>query len=180
MPNSRADSSAPFEVLVAVVIMGFVLVMAAQAFEFLNQKQCEAQIKDQASSLKTAVQDAIRGNSVRLNFFPPTCFQKEEKQMKLEVVTSKARCSAICGRELDECLFFLYDSDSFKFNLCFDNAPTYTTFLDNSSGCQLSGFSPVDFRAPTGNIIPRGLYNIQNRTGGSETVPKLCAFHKDS
>lgn len=186
MPSEKAQSSAPFEVLIAVIIMGFVLYMGYQAVIYLSEEQCKAGLKEQAANLKAKVQEAVNGNSVLLNFFPPTCFQRTETEMRLTVVSSSARCSSICGKTQGECLFLTYRSGNYAYDLCFDNAPTYTTFLTGNPCPLQTGFDLKDFRNPdqTGtnadgqskNSIPSGVYNIQNITGSSENVPKLCAY----
>ncbi|MBU0635622.1 hypothetical protein KKE06_01200 [Candidatus Micrarchaeota archaeon] len=181
MSKSRGQSSAPFEVLIAVIIMGFVLLMGIQAIEFLSKQQCKAQIKSEASDLKAAVQNAIRGDSVVLNFFPPQCFD-EEREMQLRRVASRASCRSICEKEMDECLFFTYRAEDFGYDLCLDNAPIYTDFLD-SSNCQDLGsdYVLIDFLNPSnsgGNpVLERGVYTLQNKTGSAETVPKICAYY---
>lgn len=187
MRNNSAQSSAPFEVLIAVIIMSFVLVMAFQAISFLMEEQCKSQLREQATNLKAKVEEAVRGNSVLLKFFPPKCFEREETKMKLEVVSSSSRCSIICGKAQEECLFFTYRSSDFSYDLCLDNSPTYTTFLTGSPCSPVDGFTLEDFRSPTPSenavgeameSIPRGIYNLQNVTGSSETVPKICAYRK--
>ena len=182
MVNRAAQSSAPFEVLVSVVIMGFVLVMGYQAVTTFYEEQCKSQIRDTAQDLKAKITEAVSGNSVSLKFFPPQCFSDENK-MFLKVITSRQICTSQCNESIEECLLFTYRSSDFSYDLCLDKVPTITNFLTSSGGCaDLDGFSTVDFRNPDpagdDDIIPRGIYNLQNRTGSAETVPKICAYRK--
>lgn len=181
--NPRGQSSAPFEVLVAVVIMSFVLFMGLQAVTFFSENRCKSDLQQEAANLKAKVQEAIGGNSVLLNFHPPECFKNVETEMRLKVQSSTAVCSSICGKTVNECLLFTYRSEKYNFDLCFDNAPTYTTFLDDS----LCGDETVDFTNPGEeeikpgvyrNSIPAGNYYLQSKTGSTETVPKICALKR--
>lgn len=186
MLKPRGQSSAPFEVLVAVVIMGFVLYMALQAYQYLGKEQCKAQIKDQASSFKSSLQAAIEGQSNLLKFFPPKCF-KGENVMKLEVRSQKAICRAECGKEMDQCLLFIYRSADWDWELCLDQAPTFTNFLDSAQcpdpePAHPDKFEVVDFKNPRDgtkpDIIPRGIYSLQDKTGSQGGIPQICAYHQ--
>lgn len=183
MSNQKAQSSAPFEVLVAVVIMGFVLFMALQAFTFLQEQQCKAQIHEQIVQLKSAVQETLKGQSNKLVFQPPRC-TKGEKEMRMVVRSNRAICRAICGTEDDQCLVFSYQSENFSDMLCFEETPTYTNFLTSDCGSLGADYQLKDFLNPEllpgePQIIPRGTYILQNKTGSGEGIPKICAFlHK--
>ncbi len=186
--NQKAQSSAPFEVLVAVVIMGFVLYMALQAFNFLQEQQCKAQIHEQIVQLKSAVQETLKGQSNKLVFQPPRC-TKDENEMRMVVKSNRAICRQVCGTEDDQCLVFFYQSENFMDQLCFDETPTYTNFLGQSQCTNLGDdyvlvdfFEPADPISGNPQVIPRGTYTLQNKTGSGEGIPKICAFlyHKAS
>ncbi len=186
MNNQKAQSSAPFEVLVAVVIMGFVLYMALQAFNFLQEQQCKAQIHEQIVQLKSAVQETLKGQSNKLVFQPPRC-TKDENEMRMVVKSNRAICRQVCGTEDDQCLVFFYQSRDFMDQVCFEETPTYTNFLMSGCGSLGTDYRLVDFLNPAINpgypeAIPRGTYTLQNKTGSGEGIPKICAFlyHKTS
>jgi hypothetical protein len=118
---------------------------------------------------------------------------KDENEMYLVVRSNRAVCRAVCGTEDDQCLVFFYQAENFMDQVCFDETPTYTNFLVDSSQCPID--NPDDYRlvnfldpatafgqAGDAQIIPRGTYTLQNRTGSGEGIPKICAFlyHKSS
>lgn len=185
MNNQKAQSSAPFEVLVAVVIMGFVLYMALQAFNFLQEQQCKAQVHEQIVQLKSAVQETLKGQSNKLAFFPPKCDQNES-EMRMVVKSHREICRQVCGTEDDQCLIFFYQSENFMDQLCFEETPTYTNFLDSTQCNPSTDYAMVNFFNPAASpgdpeVIPRGIYTLQNKTGSGEGIPKICAFlHKST
>ena len=76
--KNRGQESAPFEVLISVIIMGFVIVIAFTAMNVLMEEQCKAEIKRSGSELKSKVQEVVKGTDTQLNFFPPGCFDQKK------------------------------------------------------------------------------------------------------
>ncbi|MFH0955357.1 MAG: hypothetical protein V1777_04610 [Candidatus Micrarchaeota archaeon] len=187
MKNQRGQEAAPFEVLVAVVIMGFVLFMAAQAIDYVTKRQAESQLNDQMTKLIQAVQNANNGNSASIVFSPNLSFKKPKKLL-FNVVSQQARCAAICSRVYTECLFFTFQSESFNKDLCIEGVPVYSNFSPTPPCDVKPGYSLIDFKVgastdigngETGYLIPGGSYSIVNKTVGSGSVPTFCVYLKN-
>ncbi|GEM_PF-5792617 len=175
--NAKGQEGAPFEVLVSVVIMSFVIVVALNAINTVGDEQCKAQIKKEASTLKAKIQDVVKGNDSALHFFPPKCFEQENEVMKLQVIHSEQLCSYYCGGTKRECLVFLYDSPKFSEILCLESASVNTTFYMDPGVCpDRDGFVPKIFL----DGIPRGTYNLVNKSGSDSAFPKICAYLQQS
>ncbi len=184
--NSQGQESAPFEVLVAVVIMGFVLFMAFQAINIVVEEQCKAKLRNEMVKFKQAIQDAVKGNSVSTSFLPELCFKKPSRLL-IQPVTEGSICGSICGKQLSECLLFTFRAENHAEALCMEATPVFTNFLDISP-CDVgrSGYELVNLKNPptetvdgeTRRLIPGGSYVIENVTQRSGSVPNLCVYRK--
>lgn len=176
--NSKGQEAAPFEVLVAVVIMGFVLFMAVQAIDTLYKEQSKQKLLDEMTGLKQALQDAYHSNSSTVVFAPALNF-KNPKELRFKAITSQAICSALCGKVYPECLIFTFRSDEYNKDLCIENISPYVNFPTFSPCPSRNGFGLVDFKSPNTSgepIIPPGTYSLVNVALGSGTVPTFCAY----
>lgn len=176
--NDKGQEGAPFEVLVSVVIMGFVIIVALQAMNTVTTEQCKAQIRAEGSLLKTKVHDVVAGKSVTFTFDPPTCFGQKDETIQLRTIENEALCSAICGITKKSCIVFYYRAgadtgEEFMDQQCLQNASINTSFLSQGPCALRDGFDLVDFK----NAIPRGSYTLVNGAQGSG-FPQICAYKK--
>lgn len=187
MRNQKGQESAPFEILVAVVILGFVLYMAAQAIEFVTLQQSKAQMRDQMSTLKQAVQNAHNGNSSSVVFSPQITFKKP-KELLFKVYAQQSRCSQLCSKVFSECLVFSFRSETFSEDQCIEGVPTYANFSPSTNCSDRDGYDLINFKEgilkdlgdnQTGRFIPNGSYLIINKTLGAGSTPIFCVYLKN-
>lgn len=173
--DNHGQEEAPFELLIAVIVMGFVIFLGLQAMNYVTQEQCKAQIKYSASQLKAVIQDVVAGNTKNLVFDPPQCFEKpkDREEMRFVVIKDTLQCSQLCGSTKNECFVFLYNSKEYNYALCFENVSPQTTFYTSAPVCEeLERFQPTDLK----DSISRGAFEFVNKSSSIEAFPKICAY----
>ncbi|MBS3061439.1 MAG: hypothetical protein J4215_02545 [Candidatus Diapherotrites archaeon] len=173
--KNRGQESAPFEVLISVIIMGFVIVIAFTAMNVLMEEQCKAEIKRSGSELKSKVQEVVKGTDTQLNFFPPGCFDQKKESIKLRVLNSEPLCNYYCGGTKRECLLFEYDAVDWRELICLESASVLTQFLTSSPCQDRDGYKLVNFK----DSIPRGAYTLVNKSGNNSAFPNICAYVRE-
>lgn len=185
MLSERGQEEAPFELLIAVIIMAFVIFLGLQAMDYVSKEQCKAQIKYNANQLKTVIQDVVSGNTRTLVFDPPQCFvkPKDREEMKFTVIKDSLQCSRLCGGAKNECFVFVYDSIDYEYDLCFESVSPQTTFYEDTpcnetdpNNVGREEFTSVNLK----NGIPRGAYEFMNKSSSIDAFPKLCAYLRKS
>ncbi len=177
--NTKGQESAPFEVLVSVVIMGFVIVIAMVAIDTVTKEQCKAEIKRSGTELKIRIEEVSKGNDTTLLFSPPKCFNQRNEIIKISSIKSRSLCSLYCGGTKEECLVFDYQAgDEHGELICLANASILTQFITTpGTACQdrtAEGYQLEDFRS----AIPRGNYILVNNNADISALPQVCAYRK--
>jgi len=172
--KNRGQEGAPFEVLVSVVIMTFVIIIALQAMKVVTDEQCKASIQRAGSDLKTKIQEVSKGNDTTLNFDPPKCFSNKKETIQLKTLDDQALCNFYCGGTRQHCLMFLFDAEDFRQYTCLESASVLTQFItQDASTCEeRDGYKLQDFHSQ----IPRGSYVLVNKSGSDNVFPKICAY----
>ncbi len=176
MLSQRGQEEAPFELLIAVIIMGFVIFLGLQAMKYVQDEQCKAQIKFEANQLKTVIQEVVAGNTKNLVFFPPECFSKpkDREEMEFVVIKDSLQCSRLCGGAKNECFVFLYRSNEYNYELCFETVSPQTTFYEDAPCTDIDTEKFIAVNLKDG--IPRGAFEFINKSSSIDAFPKICAF----
>lgn len=178
----KAQTSAPFELLVAVIIMTFVLVVGINALNTLNEKKCEGEIDDQLEDLKTAIQTVATGKgqqTVSVNI--PLCFGGQ-KETKTRIVTRDDRsiCSSACGGSASSCTLLLHSSPQLTKAKCL--YISLNTIFPTDKPCDASEigssgeYETHDLKSPEG--IENGIYLMVAKHSFLENNPIVCAYLK--
>jgi hypothetical protein len=172
--SQRGQEEAPFELLIAVIIMGFVIFLGLQAINYVSEEQCKQQIKYSANQLKTVLQDVVAGNAKNLPFDPPRCFTpvKGVEEMKFVIVKDALQCSRLCGGSKGMCFVFSYFSEEYNYNLCLETVSPQTTFYEGAPCDDLQRYVPVNLK----DSISRGSYEFINKSSSVDAFPKICAY----
>ncbi len=186
MLSQRGQEEAPFELLIAVIIMAFVIFIGLQAMNFVQIEQCKAQINKSATELINKVQQVSNsGNAVSLVFDPPECFTKPKpsdgEEMRFEIINNPLHCGRLCGSASDKCFVFSYNSAEFSNELCLKDVSPQTVFYTDypcnetdPDGDGKDEYIAVDMKVG----IPRGAYEFVSKTGTIEDFPKICAYRR--
>ncbi len=177
--EKRGQMSAPFELLVAVIIMGFVIIVGSQMLTAANNEVCVNNIDKELSEFKSFLEDTSTfktSNKFRFDN-PNDCFNEKNAVIKIEkVIDNPKLCSAICGRADSTChvFNFIISKSGIVKQKCL-NLSQFTTFIrdgcDTSSN-ELAGYEAID---PT-MVIPVGNYVLRNVAKAGETYPVICTF----
>jgi len=177
--KEKGQMSAPFELLVAVIIMGFVIIVGSQMLAAANKEVCVNNIDRELTEFKQNLEDSVNiKNSNTFRFDNPDgCFNEKDAIIRIEKNTNAQQCSAICSRAENSCyvlLFSIPKSGIFK-QKCL-NISRFTSFSDDGTNCpntNLPGYVATD---PTTGGVKVGNYVIRNVSKAGETYPNICVF----
>ena len=185
--NTRAQMSSPFELLVAVIIMTFVIIIGTQMLGATQKGICAASVDRELTKFKINIESTANDRSAnKFEFRPDNCYNESKAITKIQQFNTPAECGARCGiAGLNSCfVLFFYAPDLPGQNIppkCL-NISQYTTFIgQNDSKCstanqELAGFNPiVPVGSSTDNIFP-GTYALRNVSSAGETYPSVCVF----
>jgi hypothetical protein len=184
--SSRAQVNSPFELLVAIIIMGFVIIIGSQMISATNDQVCLANVEKAMAEFVIKLEDtASFRTSNKIDFRPVTnnCYTESKAIMKIDVIRDDARlCSAACGRAVNSCFIMTFQSpeiaNGFK-RKCL-NLPIYTSFVEGTTDCPttetaLQSYDPI---TPTGGNIVSGSYILRNVAPAGQTYPKICTYFR--
>lgn len=188
--QQRGQVNSPFELLVAIIIMGFVIIIGSQMIASTNDQVCLAGVEQAMTEFKLKLEDTDSfRTSNQFNFRPVSnnCYNENQSIMTIEFIRGNSRrCGAVCGRAVDSCFVLTYQAsdvvNGFK-QKCL-NLPVYTSFVDGSS-CPtqeqaLSGYTAINPSAvqEVGPSIPSGNYVLRNVAAAGKTYPEICVYWK--
>lgn len=177
--NQKGQEEAPFELLVAVIIMAFVIFIGLQAMEKLTQEKCYNEANANLLQLRNDLQEVNEaGSSKNLNFHLSTCYNPEKEKTKIIERDDPNICGQLCKKQKTLCLILKYDTgEGLIMQQCVDIAPL-TSFPSIATSKCLSredeGYELIDFKEE----IPRGNYQLRNRSEAGSVFPTVCAYRQ--
>ncbi|MDD3084173.1 MAG: hypothetical protein PHP82_04060 [Candidatus ainarchaeum sp.] len=183
----KAQVNSPFELLVAIIIMGFVIIIGSQMIASANSQVCLTGAERAMSEFKLNLEDtATFRTSNKFDFKPVTnnCYNENKSIMRIEIVKGNSKkCGAICDRAVDSCFIMIFQtpdlSGGYK-EKCL-NLPVYTSFVSSGVDCPTTGGSLQGYNAidPTSaEIILSGTYVLRNVAAAGKTYPEICTYWK--
>ncbi len=184
--SSKAQMSAPFELLVAVIIMTFVVIIGTQMLELSQKQVCLSSVDREISKFVINLQNSANNRSVvKFEFRPDNCYNESKTVSKIFLFSDSHSCASRCGLSgIESCFVFVFNSadipDGFR-QKCIA-IPAYTTFLGVDDKCdttgEFSGYLPINPLADGSSIILPGSYVIKNVASAAQTYPELCVYVK--
>ena len=181
--NSRAQAAAPFELLVAIIIMTFVIIIGSQMLGQVNTQICLNHVGSEMSDFVNYLEETSNKKTTNtFRFNPETiCFDQSEHQMKIVREQDSKTCSNKCGIPQDTCYVMIFHTSDVAggYKETCINLPVYTNFETDELACpttsaELSGYIPI---VPS-QKIPFGNYVLKNISKVGETWPNICFYHK--
>ncbi|MEM4598578.1 MAG: hypothetical protein QW400_02715 [Candidatus Diapherotrites archaeon] len=173
--HEKAQESAPFEVLIAVIIMGFVLYIGFMVMSDMLKQDCNNRIRASIEKFRSELENVseLRSRS-KIYFNPPTCYRNQK--IKVVSANDEVICASACDIATPSCLFILVDSRDYVERFCLRTAVQvyFPTTLDNCPDRSSEGYTLVDLR----DGIPIGHYDLVNETPPRQTFPIVCAYYK--
>lgn len=190
--SNKAQASAPFEVLVAVILMGFVIMAGTWALINLNQSVCIGNKRQSMSEMKGIIEDIIMGGSdlatKNVKFDIQPCFNERFEKITLKTYHNETLCNSYCNAG-DTCTLMEYVYDDKKTTkrpiapMCL-NLPTAINYA-NLGDCGDEYNDPDKWMALSfgGNnpnsILTSGHYAIFMRSQtGTNSARELCFLKK--
>ena len=185
--NKRGQVSAPFEVLVAVVLMGFVIVAGSFALSNLSQNVCIGNKRADLSNFKEALRDVVLGSDLvirNINFQTKACFNERFESIQLNTYSDPSRCTAYCGGGTTCMLLEYIYEDTDKFirmqpidPICMDLTTSIEFGID--SECLDTEETLWEAIDPSRTSIRPGVYKaFKHSTTIGTGVQKICLLRK--
>jgi len=181
MVGSRGQESAPFELLIAVIVMGFVIFIGMRAMADLTVQKCYGETDSKLEEMKTKLEIAVTQKSPQtINFRLSGCFNEAEEIIKIKDFSEPQLCASYCGSAKNICTLLQYSytgASNFSIRKCLNISPD-TVFpqqsgADESFKCKTRGNDVlVNFR----ESIPQANYTFLNKTRATDTFPTICAY----
>lgn len=179
MLGKKGQEAAPFELLIAVIIMGFVIFVGMKAMSDLQMQKCYGETDAKLEELKTRLEVVVTQRSPQtVNFNLSGCFNPEDETIIIKDESEPQVCASYCGAAKRLCTLLKYYNEgegSFSIIKCLNISPE-TVFPTGGRCPQKSGMSLVDFK----ERIEQGHYQLINKTKPTDTFPTVCAYMRES
>ena len=181
MVNNKGQESAPFELLISVIIMGFVIFVGLIAMNQLNEQKCINETRAKLEEMKTKIETVVAERSPQqITFLLNTCYNPKDEKIKIMDYDEPAFCAEYCGATKNLCTLLQYyysginDTGGQSERLCLDISPD-ADFPTSGPKCpDKEDYELIDFR----DEIVQGQYLLLNKTGVTSTFPTVCAYLK--
>lgn len=171
--NQKGQEEAPFELLVAVIIMGFVLFVGMQAMSQLSLSECTGKTEKIMENLKTAVETvATERGKQNFNFRLPGCFREETQDIKVKQISDKQSCMYFCKQLAERCTVLYYDAEEIAPIVKCLSISYLTTFPTETFCGEWEDYALQNFY----DDIPQGNYILISRPNPTTQVPTVCAY----
>lgn len=199
--SSKAQMSAPFELLVAVIIMTFVVIIGTQMLETSQKQVCLASVDREITEFTLNLKEAAVNRTVtRFDFRPDNCYNENKAISTIVLFNDAHSCGVRCGLSgVESCFVFIFAAEDIPNGYrqkCIE-IPSYTTFLGTDTKCatntdELAGYLPIspigdgasnivlvnNTAVNTNATIRSGNYIIKNVASAAQTYPDICVFVK--
>jgi hypothetical protein len=179
MLNRKGQESAPFELLIAVIVMGFVIFIGLQAMNILNEQKCYNEIDAKLEEMKTKLEAVVtERSSQQIVFQLSSCYNPKEERIYISDEAEPRICAAYCGTARNICTLLNYfysgknTGSAFSIRKCINISPD-TVFPYLAGNCpDRPDEELIDFR----DEITQGTYLLVNKTAVTSTYPTICAY----
>jgi len=192
--NSRGQEEAPFELLISVIIMGFVIAVGFMAMNELAKKQCQGQIEKTMQELKRTLELVSKGQGRdSFAFRMPSCYSDVKSRLIIESSSETKTCTDVCGGSRLDCTFIQFygvssQGSSYISRTCLDIPPTtdfpiYDVALPaGSNPCDPDefkqgniGYDVVSWKEKP--VLP-GDYMLANEFSLASDYPRICVYKR--
>jgi hypothetical protein len=177
--SSKGQEGAPFELLIAVILMTFVLFVGLQAMEFLSQQQCFNKADAKLEELKRALEEVITLKGTQtIDFRFEACTQEEQEKVIIKNVEDNFVCRNVCGVNRDQCTLILWENTTNPIQKCLQGIPSYVHYVTTTEECGITdsdAFELIELDSDIG--IPKGFYVLKFYKYSGQT-PKVCAIRR--
>ena len=183
--NQKGQEAAPFELLIAVILMGFVIVIGTYASIELERQKGEQQVNQKLEDFKEALEAVSKGKGqYSLEFVLPPHGRNQE--IKLLHISDAYSCSIYCGGSRAVCTIVTFEADGAKtMTKCINISPA-TIFKGEGEAQLEAGPCPSRLQSDLlcledwrSGAIKQGDYTLTSAyTTAITPVPIICAYRK--
>ena len=179
MFNARGQEGAPFELLVAVIVMGFVIFAGMNAMNQLWRQRCYGTIDAKLEEFKTALETVVDQKGHQAIYFRLSeCFDEQNETIRITDSDEPLFCAEYCGSPKKTCTILQYShtgDPTFGIRKCLNIPPDThfpsARFADEKCPSK-ENYELQDFT----DMIPQGYYILINKTSSTETYSTICAY----
>ncbi|MDD3178309.1 MAG: hypothetical protein PHR26_02205 [Candidatus ainarchaeum sp.] len=194
--KQKAQIGAPFELLVAIIIMGFVILAGTYALKNLQQSTCLGDKKEELSNFNSSLRDVVLGSDLvirNISLDTKACFNQRYEYVRLNAYDDKGKCGTYCGGG-DSCLLLEYtyeDKDTFDYKYPIEpictHLPTTINFATTPDEClsedEISEdlwqvWNPKDSSDGSPIGLPPGKYRMFKKTNTNSSNIQICLLRK--
>jgi len=199
--SNKAQMSAPFELLVAVIIMTFVVIVGTQMLETSQKQVCLSSVDREITEFSLNLKEAAVNRTVtKFDFRPDNCYNENRAISAIVLFNDSDACGVRCGLSgVESCFVFIFAAEDIPNGYrqkCIE-IPSYTTFLGQDTKCdttsnELEGYLAINpmgdgatnfvmignTSVNTNAKILAGSYIIKNVADAAKTYPDVCVFVK--
>ncbi len=181
--GKKAQMSAPFELMVAVIIMGFVILIGANLLDSMNRQVCLNTVDKSLSDFVALLEDTTNNrSSTGFHFSTQGCFQDKKTTIKIEKRNTSKECSLLCSTpSSNSCYgitFFAENVPNAYISKCI-NIPGYTTFMSMDTCNERRDDESYKWVDVYDNLQV-GNYSLKNISTSGDTFPKICVYRKSA
>lgn len=178
--GNRGQEEAPFELMIAVIVMGFVLLIGLSAMNELQKQKCNNDLEAKLEDLKTKIEIVINQKSPQLmDFSVSSCYNPQDEVIKVVYNERANLCADFCSSGTSICRFLEYYNQKagVQFRKCLNINPQTVFGEDTTQGgqCENKRTSEKKIAVDLQKGIPRGIYNLYNKETTS-SFPIVCAY----
>ncbi|MBN1940857.1 MAG: hypothetical protein JW772_01610 [Candidatus Diapherotrites archaeon] len=183
MLNNKGQEEAPFELLIAVITMGFVLMIAIVAMNALNAEKCKNETEAKLEEFKTMIETVVNQKTPKTVDFTSHCYNPKDERIKIQKYFDPGICTDYCasGGHLCSLLEYSNSEAGVYFKKCLNINPD-TVFVEQAEAtpttCPDLEESEQKLLVNFWDVIPRGIFEMNNPTGSGEVFPTICAYCK--
>ncbi len=183
MINLKGQESAPFELLIAVIVMGFVISVGIIAIDKLRCEKCFGETTAKLEEMKTTLEITVNQQSPQtINFYAGDCINRPEESVMIKDYADPQFCAALCHSPKPLCTVLKYDSTAsgcgaFSLAKCINISPdtVFSVTACENESCKCKSMEKtelVDFR----ENVPSGNYLLLNKSRSNDSYPTICAY----
>ncbi len=179
---SKGQEEAPFQLLVAVILMTFVIIVGLKAMEQAEQERCFNDTDSAMDKFVSALQQTTNNKSPsNIVFNPPGC-AKDEKFLIKKIDDSRI-CSNVCLGSTSSCVVLRYSTTEVSKipDKCInvDYSTEFRAYPENSECVDLTDdkFEGTDILSGEG--LEKGVFQFFYYDNPSITYPIVCTYVKN-
>jgi len=177
---NKGQEEAPFQLLVAVILMTFVIIVGLNAMNEASKQKCFNTTEKLMNDLKLAIEKtAVYQQPANVNFSLPNCTKKES--FVLFNSDEPRLCQRLCLNPSSSCLILRYSTSDVTGiqDKCIDvtSSTQFNYESDGTDSCEaMAGFEGINVETDAGFVS--GIYQFLYSPNSSSDNPIICVYLK--